>query len=584
MWFIKSCRMQNVIENSRKGTRSMTTRKVLFHEKLLMMGCVAAIACAEVQAATFERTIQAPDGIGDVVALTNALTELNEATDVYDYKTQVKIWLKPGTYDLSGVYMTSSHHLTIRAFQGGILAGLGADRGDTILLGGGEDGGHGVLLSGGGGNFGYFTISNLTVTGGWAAGNGGGINGTHSTAYRYLIVSNNYAKGSSNGSGGGGCFKGCAYDCLFADNHCTEHWGGGFIVDGYSTRNETKGQGAWNCVFIGNTAKDCGGGFALNGGGQCEGCAFTNNTAATGSGVYFYNVDYTTYNGTKRVSCASNCIFSGNAGNGALYVNYSIAKKNVPVTDCEFVFNIGAHTVYCGDLAGCAIESNTNGTGVVGNSSLDRCVLKGNAVKNRYCTGVDYRESGFPEMTNVNCRIESNCFLEEYGKILNGKSYVNCTILGNTMPNGGNYGYLSRDCVFHNCVLSGNKISSSKSCDVRTVGFGDAVVAVTMTNCVFSATDIASGEIGADGTVSHEGLSGCCKIAAGNLKFENAANGLYTPLRKSPLCDTGLRDAWILSAVGGVDLADNPRVMGDGIDIGAYECQWAPVGMVISVR
>ena len=187
-----------------------------------LLGYVMVVLSA--QAATFERTIEAPNGVGDVVALTNALTELNALTDAA--RNDMRIWLRQGTYNLSGVYMTSTHHLQIKQSLRGLVAGLGDGPGDTILLGGGETEAHGVLSMEGGGNWGFNTISNLTLTGGWSTTDGGGINGAASIEYRNLIVSNNYAKGSANGTGGGGCFRGRAFNCLFADNHVTERWGG----------------------------------------------------------------------------------------------------------------------------------------------------------------------------------------------------------------------------------------------------------------------------------------------------------------------------------------------------------------------
>ncbi|MBR2839059.1 MAG: hypothetical protein IKE55_09765 [Kiritimatiellae bacterium] len=547
----------------------------------LRIEAVAAIAflIAPVAQAAYEATIPAPNGVGDVVALTNALTELNALSD----RTSARIWLQPGTYNLSGVYMTGEEHLMILACPGGLVAGLGNKPGDTVLLGGGEAGAHRVIAMGGGGNWAVNTISNLTITGGWSAsGDGGGILGDPTLVYRNLIVSNNFAKGSGNGAGGGGCFRGCAYNCLFSGNR-TGMWGGGFNVAGYCGMWENEGQGAWNCTFVGNSAAYNGGGFSVSG-GQCRDCAFTNNTASgSGSGVYFYNVDYATFNGTPLTSCATNCTFSGNVGDGALYVNHDAAQRNVPVWDCVFRLNRGSTTVHCGDLVDCVIECNTNGTGVAANSPLSRCVLRGNAVGNRYAIGIDYCGTGFPVMTNVNCLVESNCFLDEFGNILYRKHYVNCTIIGNYMPNGDNYGYLSQNCVFHNCVLSGNKISTSTFRDVRTVGFQGAVVAVAMTNCVFSSTDVAAGEIGADGTVTHEGLYNCRKIAAKGLKFANAASGDYTPTTRSPLYNAGLESDWILTLAGAEDLAGNARVFDRGIDIGAYECQSNPPGMMLLV-
>ena len=147
--------------------------------------------------AAYEATIEAPNGVGDVAALTNALTEANALTD--SARASARIWLKPGVYNLSGVYMTAGSHLQFKVSQHGMIAGLGEKPDDTILIGGGEAESHRVLALSGGGNFGWMTVSNLTVTGGWTSGDGGGIEGNCTSRYSHLIVSNNYAAGSNQG-------------------------------------------------------------------------------------------------------------------------------------------------------------------------------------------------------------------------------------------------------------------------------------------------------------------------------------------------------------------------------------------------
>ena len=120
--------------------------------KLLRVAvAMIAAACAFDASAAFIRTIEAPGGVGNVTSLTNVLTEFNALSD--DARKSARIWLQPGIYNLSGVYMTSTHHLTVASSQGGLFAGLGDGPEETILLGGGEAGAHGVLVFGGGGNW-----------------------------------------------------------------------------------------------------------------------------------------------------------------------------------------------------------------------------------------------------------------------------------------------------------------------------------------------------------------------------------------------------------------------------------------------
>ncbi len=545
-----------------------------------------AAACAFDAFAAFIRTIEAPGGVGNVTSLTNVLTEFNALSD--NDRKNARIYLEKGAYNLSGVYMTSTHHLTVASSNGGLFAGLGDGPEETILLGGGETEAHGVLIFGGGGNWSFNTISNLTITGGWTTINGGGISGSSSVEYRNLIVSNNCAKGTGNGAGGGGCFKGRAFNCLFANNSTSERWGGGMATgsEGYSNRNENEGQGAWRCTFVDNSAYACGGGLAINGGGQCIGCSFTNNTTSgNGGGVYVETVSYTSqHTGTQRMTQIKNCTFTGNNGVGSGFYAKSTAAGPMPVSNCVFRLNLGNNTAVLGDMKDCIFESNTNSIGVIRNSSMERCVVRNNAVRNRYATAIDYCEDGTTCYTNVNCLIESNGYLDEYGKLLYRKAYVNCTIVGNNMPNGGNYGYPSRDCTFWNCVLFDNKISTSTKRDVRTTAKDGTALVVCMTNCIFVSSDIAAGGIGADGTVTHDGLGNCRQLAKTALKLVDEPNGDYTPHHRSPLHDAGLRDEWILLAVGATDLAGKQRLVGEGLDIGAYESQWKPKSITISFK
>ena len=544
-----------------------------------------AAACTLDVLAAFQRTIEAPGGVGDVTSLTNVLAEFNALSS--DDRKSARIYLEKGTYNLSGVYMTGTHHLNVAGSQNGIFAGLGNGPEETILLGGGEAEAHGVLIFGGGGNWSFNTISNLTITGGWTSNNGGGINGSSSVEYRNLIVSNNCAKGTGNGAGGGGCFKGRAFNCLFANNRTSERWGGGMATgsEGYSNRSENEGQGAWRCTFIDNSAYACGGGLAINGGGQCIGCSFTNNTTSgNGGGVYVETVSYTSqYTGTQRTTQVKNCTFTGNNGAGSGFFAKSTAAGLMPVSNCVFRLNLGGNTAVRGDMKDCIFESNTNSIGVIRNSSMERCVVRNNAVMNRYATAIDYCDADTTVLTNVNCLIESNGYLDEYGKLLYRKAYVNCTIVGNYMPNGGNYGYPSRDCVFWNCVLFDNKISTSTTRDVRTMDKDKNPLTVCMTNCVFATSDLAAGSIGAGGAVTHDGLGACRQLAKAALKLVDEPNGDYTPTTRSPLYGTGRADDWILSLVGDKDLAGNQRMFGGGLDIGAYECQLNKPGAMLIV-
>ena len=175
----------------------------------LLIATGAAVASVLGASAAPEYTIHAPNGIGDVTTLTNVL-----ATMETDGASQ---GLEPGVYNLRGVKMENGCHLFVRHTRNAVIAGLGAKPDDTILLGGGENDKCRVAYVTGGGNYWTTTISNLTVTGGYAdkssdsyAGRGGGIcAGNTSVLYDTCIISNNFAEvdATTNGTrdyGGGG--------------------------------------------------------------------------------------------------------------------------------------------------------------------------------------------------------------------------------------------------------------------------------------------------------------------------------------------------------------------------------------------
>ena len=193
----------------------------------------------------------------------------------------------------------------------------------------------------------------------------------------------------------------------------------------------------------------------------------------------------------------------------------------------------------------------------------------------------DVSETGY--CTNVNCLIEFNCYASStYGSIIMRKELFNCTIIGNDSV-GSNYGRTIDTCKLWNCVLSGNRIGGTLR-DIRTAKINNVgSFSMWLTNCVFATSDIPAGEIGADGTVTHDGFGNCRQVSAANIKFEDAANGNYTPKTKSPLYNAGLATSWIIDIVGGEDLSGNARVFDRGIDIGAYECQLKKPGIMVIV-
>jgi hypothetical protein len=65
----------------------------------VLTGLLLCASCATASAA-LEFRIPAPNGVGDVVALTNAFAVLNRTSEAN--AAEAKILLEPGVYDLTG--------------------------------------------------------------------------------------------------------------------------------------------------------------------------------------------------------------------------------------------------------------------------------------------------------------------------------------------------------------------------------------------------------------------------------------------------------------------------------------------------
>ena len=151
----------------------MKTSAISFTAHLRRCVALAGAALFAQCAAGWETTVPSINGIGDVVALTNALKTFNDRTQAN--RANGRIWLSPGVYDLSGIKMQSSAHLLVNTAKNAMIAGTGTTPGETILLGGGETDKLRVIYTSGGTASGVFTISNLKITGGYTTSWGGGV-------------------------------------------------------------------------------------------------------------------------------------------------------------------------------------------------------------------------------------------------------------------------------------------------------------------------------------------------------------------------------------------------------------------------
>lgn len=262
------------------------------------------------------------------------------------------------------------------------------------------------------------------------------------------------------------------------------------------------------------------------------------------------------YGGCIDVSAAtvSNCVIrggtatrgeTGNVGGGGVSL-----RSNAVLTHCYVTNNVVVGTsTGNGDNAGGAIFIHNNNKPV----SILNTLVAGN----RYvCTEGAAAKSGAAGIL--------------FGGANENSLVENCTIVANTVE-----GALSNDSAglyctswsarFRNNVIAGNfetaKGESGKYTSAK----------INTTNCtvVYCVTDDAE---------PLKANSNCSVSTVGEM-FKNFARGDYRPKTKGSLFNTGTTPSVSVA----VDLARNPRVMFDAIDIGCYECQTKP-GFAIVVR
>ena len=479
--------------------------------------------------------VPAPNGVGDTVALTNALAAVMRLNS---YAKECCILLEPGLYNLAGHYKSTTSHIVLdTGGAGGIyLAGLGDGPEDTILLGEGAAGNHRVI------HINSLTISNLTVTGGYISSdsNGGGIvTSASATAPRGsvidCIVSNNYAKGS-NGNGGAGIYGAkLVKNCLIAGN-TTARVGGGLrtcsvVEDCVISNNMASSNGGGistsgkciRCLIIGNRA-------ANNGGGQSQGtaidCTFIGNVAHVGGNAG--------NGGGMHSVTATNCVFVGNGdynNNGS----YGAAAANSRLFDCTITNSFARRSIF-------------------NNCHLTRCHVA-NVGANQNNSSYPFRVFGrytyqgtYTDFyTNVNCVVENVTLSNAADRVAQASTFVNCTIRN---LKGKTNGPLNSDCTAVNTIISG--------CTPYDV---TASTAPIMTKCLYQT---------ASGTFAEGRLVDCIQ---GNPRYDLESDVPGAIRRSSPAYNAGLGDDWILELVGETDFAGNPRVKFDCIDIGAIERQ-----------
>ena len=377
-------------------------------------------------------------------------------------------------------------------------------------------------------------VMGCTISGNSAPSEGGGLFCERNTTN--MVVSSEISGNSAiNGGGGVSCITpGVSLvltNCTVAYNTATN--GAGIDASSGSARVT-----CLDCRFEGNVAQESGGGVRITNKviGLFDGCVFDGNKAdgtglGHGGGCRAYNMQ------SPGFASISNCVFRNNTsayrGGG---------------------FCGGWDGVARGELVNCVVTNNSTlrqGGGVllrdeVQGQASDFCFLMRNCLVAMNRTTKTGSSGG--EGAGVYFVANANIFLDS------------CTIVSNCTINSSGAGIYHRwGGTVTNCVIAFNVRGSALE-DGHTWCLGgaegDTPVASAYRNCCVWP-EIDNVFLAANGCVNADP------------RFVDAVNGDFSIHRKSPCRDAGIAESWM---TGLCDIVGNPRIYGNNVDIGCYEC------------
>ena len=366
--------------------------------------------------------------------------------------------------------------------------------------------------------------------------------------------------GSSDSGNGGGIYIGSnnptVTNCVFIGNSAANYGGG------------LRGGAATSCVFVGNTANgNSGGGMA---GGAATKCVFTRNSAygsiGSGGGLYSGVATNCAFNGNTAYSgggigsgTATNCVFTGNsasAGGGGMdggAANSCVFTRNSAyggggmgggaANSCVFVSNSAVYGggALGGTVTNCAFLGNSaaQGGGAYGNIATN-CIFTGNTASGN--------GGGMSNGTAINGAFTGNTAGGNGGGA-DEADLSSCTLTGNSATGEGGGAYLSSNAAI-NCIVWGNAAGMSGSNIEVFPGGG------TITYSDVQGGFTGTGNINADP------------------QFVNQSTGNLHLTAGSPCIDRGtttVPPGLIILTFPAADRDGGKRTIGNGPDMGAYE-------------
>jgi len=340
----------------------------------------------------------------------------------------------------------------------------------------------------------------------------------------------------------------------------------GFTIEnGYATESGTpsdNGGGIFNsessptinnCTFSANRANRYGGGiYNWNASPTITNCTFSNNNASDGSGGGIHN--------TLSSPIITDCTFSNN---GAIYGGGITNNNSFPtISNCLFSNN-GSNATRKG---GGIFNSNSSSPTITNCTFSDNHAGEGGGIYN----------SDYSSPTITNCTFSGNSAYNG-GGILNlyhsSPTIINSMFLGNSASFGGGILNKRSSLFIKNCTFSGNsggilnKFSSSSSIIITNSvlwGNGDEITNRSYPSSINVTYSNVKGGYEGEGNIDADPL------------FVNAIEGDLHLNISSPAINSGTSKGTLVSS----DFEGNPRPSGNGYDMGAYEYQFLPGGVL----
>ena len=312
------------------------------------------------------------------------------------------------------------------------------------------------------------------------------------------------------------------------------------------------------------------------------------------------------------VVLASDTTYSGSGNTRINFMGKAITVRSVDPGDPDTVAstvidggNSAQLFVFCmGETGASKVQgiTITGGYGFVGGAIscqkdsspvFENCVISGNTAV--ISGGAVYVAHAGSRPVFKNCYITGNTAGNSGGAIYSigsGGIFENCLITGNSSRRGGAiYSHNNSAISMKNCTVVDNSAA-----DVGGGIYCYGASTITMTNCIVygnsavTALDVFAADMGPASTVNafycnlsgdptKVAVQGSCvlNLAEGNI-FDDPMFISDTNLRLqkySPCVDTGVVEEAVASLTVSVstDIDGNPRVSGEGIDVGAYEYQ-----------